>query len=275
MKTKLFIIFTALCVIANAQITITVTPNDTICPGSQITLTATWTGQYSNSQWTPTGGTSVCDTSSNWCTYTIQQIATTTYIFIVNADTATITVVSATYSTIILQPVNQNVNVGNNTYFTISASGSNITYQWQTDVGFGYQNVSNAGQYSGANNDTLTISNVTSANNNNYFRCTIFTYGCPDDTSNSALLTVTTGITEWNALNNISIFPNPSTEKFTLDSKIIKGEISIYNIFGEKLYSTIINNQSSIINLDSPNGIYFLHLKSENGTANKKLLLQK
>jgi len=44
--------------------------------------------------------------------------------------------------------------------------------------------------------------------------------------------------------------------------------IEIYNVMGEKIYSTIIN-------LDAPNGIYFPQLKTEQGIANKKIMINK
>jgi hypothetical protein len=59
------------------------------------------------------------------------------------------------------QPSNQTININNTGQFIVGSSDTNATYQWQTNLGLGFQNVSNAGQYSGASNDTLTVSNVT------------------------------------------------------------------------------------------------------------------
>ena len=56
-----------------------------------------------------------------------------------------------------IQPNNQTININNNVQFITASSDSMATYQWQTDLGVGFQNLNNVGQYSGTANDTLTI----------------------------------------------------------------------------------------------------------------------
>jgi len=77
---------------------------------------------------------------------------------------------------------------------------------------------------------------------------------------------------------NVSVYPNPSTGMFSIVAPSLKGEkssIEIYNVLGEKVFQSIINNQSSIINLENqPNGIYFLSIKTEQGIVNKKIIIQ-
>ncbi|MBI3501208.1 MAG: T9SS type A sorting domain-containing protein [Bacteroidetes bacterium] len=81
-------------------------------------------------------------------------------------------------------------------------------------------------------------------------------------------------VNEINLDNLISVYPNPTNGKFNLSSEITKGEISIYNMQGEKIYSSIINSNKSEIDLrEAPSGIYFLQLKTERGTANKKIVI--
>ena len=53
----------------------------------------------------------------------------------------------------------------------INTNSPTATFTWQTDQGAGFQNVTNGGQYLGANNDTLIVSDATMANNNQQFRC--------------------------------------------------------------------------------------------------------
>jgi hypothetical protein len=89
-----------------------------------------------------------------------------------------------------------------------------------------------------------------------------------------------TGINEYRLNNNIAIYPNPGNGKFTIQIgngqlPINNYQLSIYNVFGEKVYSTIINNNSSIINLDLPTEIYFLQLKIGQSTAIKKLIINR
>src|SRR3990172_4164378 len=75
----------------------------------------------------------------------------------------------------------------------------------------------------------------------------------------------------------LSMNANASNGKFTLSSEITKGEISVYNVEGEKVYSSTIqpSNHSTIDLSSHPNGIYFINIKTENGIANKKLIINK
>lgn len=92
-------------------------------------------------------------------------------------------------SSIDSQPQNQNAFISNSALFAIASSDPLATYQWQTDLGAGFQNLNSVGQYSGTNTDTLTVSNVSMSNNNQPFRCIINSGSC-SDTSNVAVLTV-------------------------------------------------------------------------------------
>jgi len=81
------------------------------------------------------------------------------------------------------QPTNQTTNISNNAQFTVESSDPDATYQWQTDLGVGFQNISNAGQYKGATTSALTIANTTLSNNNQLFRCFIAKASCTDTSS--------------------------------------------------------------------------------------------
>ncbi|MBM3455350.1 MAG: exo-alpha-sialidase, partial [Bacteroidetes bacterium] len=69
----------------------------------------------------------------------------------------------------ISQPTNQTVNVNNNAQFSVGSSDPNASYQWQTDLGMGFQNINSVGQYSGTTTNTLSVSNVSMSNNNQPF----------------------------------------------------------------------------------------------------------
>lgn len=97
--------------------------------------------------------------------------------------------ISPANCSVINQPVNQNASVGNSIQFTASASDSNAGFQWQSDLGSGFQNLINSGQYSGVTTNTLTVSNLNLANDNQIFRC-IINVGTCTDTSTIATLSV-------------------------------------------------------------------------------------
>ncbi|MDP4228482.1 MAG: immunoglobulin domain-containing protein, partial [Bacteroidota bacterium] len=77
------------------------------------------------------------------------------------------------------QPQNTATCLGNNTAFSVSATGSNLSYQWQKD---------GSGLIAGATNPALTLSNV-SASDAGMYSC-IVSGSCGSVTSNSASLTV-------------------------------------------------------------------------------------
>ena len=85
-----------------------------------------------------------------------------------------------------------------------------------------------------------------------------------------------TSVNSFSVEDKIIVYPTISNGKFTIEWYGTKGDLEIYNVMGEKMYSEkILNPQSLILNLDVPNGIYFLSIKTENGIANKKLIINK
>jgi len=73
---------------------------------------------------------------------------------------------------------------GDTVIFSVVATGSNLTYQWQKDGG----NLSDGGDVSGATTPTLQIANAESADNGDY-RCVV-TGDCGTVVSNAAMLSV-------------------------------------------------------------------------------------
>ncbi len=162
------------------------------------------------------------------------------------------------------QPTNQTTNINNNAKFIVGSSNSGTTYQWQTNLGLGYQNISNAGQYSGSNNDTLIISNVTMNNNNQAFRCIISSGSC-SDTSDVATLTVNNnvGLQEFSDDNLITVFPNPAKSIINLkvNSKFIDSKYEIYDNSGKKVLDGKIISETTTIKLGNlSGGIYMLSI---------------
>ena len=107
----------------------------------------------------------------------------------ITSNAATLTV-PATLS-ITGQPTDITICAGNNTSFTVAGTGIS-TYQWQisTDGGTTFNNVTNAGVYSGATTTTLNITGATAGLNNNRYRCIVSSAACGSLTSNAVILTV-------------------------------------------------------------------------------------
>ena len=74
----------------------------------------------------------------------------------------------------------------------------------------------------------------------------------------------------------IQLYPNPAKESFNVTSKDenIK-ELKIYNMLGALVYSSIINDKISTINIQGlPTGIYFAKLIMENSIISRKLTIE-
>ncbi len=166
--------------------------------------------------------------------------------------------------TITTNPANQSINVNNIAQFVVAASDTSATYLWQTDLGLGFQNISNAGQYSGATNDTLIVSNATLTNNNQQFRC-IVTSGTCIDTSSVAVLSVinNVGINEAAANNLFKVYPNPANSQINVEinTNLIGSIYTITDQIGKTVLSGKLTKENSTIELgDLSGGIYLLSI---------------
>lgn len=88
-----------------------------------------------------------------------------------NFDDFSVTVTPAAAAPVIItHPTSRTAWLGGATTFTVVASGSGLSYQWQAGaVGGGvYTNISDGGQFSGAGTASLTISNIVAENGLDY-----------------------------------------------------------------------------------------------------------
>ena len=99
------------------------------------------------------------------------------------------------------QPSNQTIGANRNAHFSVVSSEPNSTFRWQTNLGFGFQDLQNAGQYTGTQTSTLTVSNTSPQNDNQLFRCIVSTTHCGIDTTDVATLNV-------NSSSNSNSVPN-------------------------------------------------------------------
>ena len=94
----------------------------------------------------------------------------------------------------------------------------------------------------------------------------------------SPCITYTTvGIDEASFAGQISVFPNPSSGYFTVNTGNIASDISIeiLNLFGEKVPFSRVNNQGSFnLEISGAAGIYFVAVSSDGNKAILKLVKQ-
>lgn len=119
-------------------------------------------------------------------TYQYRCVVTGTCVPAVASNPATLTI--NTRPVITGNPVGVVVCNGSATSFTVAATGTTLTYQWQADNGAGYVNLSNTGIYSGATTSILSLSAVTNTLHGSAYRCVIGGTCAPTVTSAAAML---------------------------------------------------------------------------------------
>ncbi|MDR3679771.1 MAG: Ig-like domain-containing protein [Flavipsychrobacter sp.] len=185
--------------------------NSTICSGSNTSFGVTATGVGLTYQWkVSTDGGSTYNNLSNTGVYsnvtasTLNITAATTtengYMYeCVVSGTCTPPVTSApatltinSLPAITLSPLGNTICSGNNTSFSVAATGTGLTYQWKvsTDGGTIYNNLSNSGIYSNVTTSTLNLTAATTTVNGNLYECVVSGTCTPAVTSTPATLTI-------------------------------------------------------------------------------------
>jgi hypothetical protein len=171
------------------------------------------------------------------------------------------------------------------------ATTSGFSYQWQENQGAGFNNLTNAGIYSGVTTPSMHISAVTIGMNTYNYRC-LLSGTCHNDTSSVDTLSVQicAGINEAKESVSSTVYPNPNNGSFQLgirNYQLSEGipmggtaaNVEIYNMLGEKVYSSALNIQNSTfsINLGTKSaGLYHYRVVSEAGNliTNGKFIIE-
>ena len=125
-------------------------------------------------------------------------------------------------------------------------------------------NIPNGGQYSGSTNDTLTVSAITSNNDNQLFRCVVSTASC-SSTSEVATLFVEVVLGMDALTNNVSIYPNPTADNIIIkaNSELLGNNYQVYNSTGILVLSGKIHSDLQMISLQEFTvGMYLLTLEN-------------
>lgn len=237
----------------NPTVAITYNGSTTFCQGGAITLIATsgmgsylWSNNATTQSITVSSSQnySVTVTNGNGCSAT----SSATNIIVNPLPTVALN----------LSPSSSNVCVSTSEYALTGGSPSGGTYSG-VGVNSGTFNPAIAGlgfhtiyySYSGGNNCT----NIDTA---------------------QIHVKVCTGIKTIFDSSPIIIFPNPNNGTFIIEAKENDYRIIITNVLGEIISQFEIKNQKSEIDLSKqPNGIYFINIKTEKGTAVQKLIINK
>lgn len=111
-----------------------------------------------------------------------------------------------------------------------------------------------------------------------YNVCLTVTNGSGSD-STCKMITIMTGLDEREFEKSINIYPNPTSDKFIIDSEIksTNTDVEVLNLVGQIVASYKLNSmKEKSIDLSShPNGIYFVRIKTSEGIATKKIILSR
>ena len=221
-----------------APVLVTSPASQTVCnTTTSVVFTGSATGTNLTYQWqvSTNGGTSFTNIpGANGATYTVTPITSALsgnqYRFtvtsacsptVITSNAATLTV--NTPAAITSQPVSVNACTDQTSVsFTSTASGTNVTYQWQVSVNGGpFMNLSNNSTYSGVTTSTLTVNNLSVNQSGNVYRLVATVTGCNTVNSASATLNVNTKPTViLTAASYQSITPYVKTGLFTTISPV-------------------------------------------------------
>jgi N-acetylneuraminic acid mutarotase len=86
---------------------------------------------------------------------------------------------------------------------------------------------------------------------------------------------LTTEVTDLNESLKIILYPNPTTNKFTIRTELLDWNFVIYNLAGESVYTSTTTTTTTEVDLSKEaKGIYFIKLQKENEVFTHKLIVQ-
>ncbi len=184
-----------------ASLAITTQPvSQTVCEGANVTFSIA-AATATNFQWqvSTNGGTAwtniagatnatfMLSSVSNTLNGNVYRCQASTLCGITNSTNATLTVNTAI--TITTQPASATICTAQSNTFCVTATGSNLSYQWQTNT-TGCTGV--WANVAGASSSCLTVNNALATA---YYRCVVSTTACGGSiTTNCATLTVNSGV---------------------------------------------------------------------------------
>jgi alpha-tubulin suppressor-like RCC1 family protein len=88
---------------------------------------------------------------------------------------------------------------------------------------------------------------------------------------------VVTGIPSYKKDPAVRVFPNPSGGRLTIElgDHIAKGALSVVSVLGSGVYATEVHSGPNILELNIPEGIYFLQIKTGDETHVQKLNIRR
>jgi uncharacterized repeat protein (TIGR03803 family) len=120
----------------------------------------------------------------------------------------------------------------------------------------------------GENNQSFTA--TTTGN----YAVEITANNCTDTSACISVLVNTVGLLEPTNANSFTIFPNPTSGEFTILLPTENANIRVTNMMGHEIMKEQAKQKTMTLRLDD-NGVYFVYVKTTQGTTTQKLIVNK
>jgi len=161
------------------------------------------------------------------------------------------------------QPLNTTRDMNTTATFITSSLDPATQFQWQVDSTGSFVNLTNGGQFSGVNSDSLRINNLRTTQSGQRFRCILTHSPCNDTTLSATLNVINTTSVEDLQLRKLKAYPNPSAENWKIESELLLAGKS-YRLLdqnGRMVKTGIVPENDWLIEASSlAKGIYLLEV---------------
>ena len=156
-------------------------------------------------------------------------------------------------------PSSSTVCTGSSTSFSVSATGTSLTYQWQENQGSAWANLTDDGvTYSNSATATLTLTGVITSMNGYQYQCVVSGTCSPAATSGSALLTVNAPMS-----GTYAIDPSGSGDYTTFTDAI--ADLDCRGVNGAIVFNVAPGTYTEAISVDAIPGVSATNTITFNG----------
>ncbi len=167
---------------------------------------------------------------------------------------------------IVTQPEAVSAISGGDAGFSVTAIGSELSYQWKKDG----QNIVDDAHISGSQTDSLILTNISVADTGVYSCVVANGFGSVE--SEGANLSIGTA-THGQSIEKLSVFPNPVPGLCKLVSTTLPRQISIRNANGQLIRRIVPQSKSFFLDLSGlEKGVYFIEMGTDDDVFVKKIV---
>lgn len=250
--------------------------SNAVCTGAALELRAEAAGEGLTYQWYKNGAAISGATQAVYSVAAASASDAGTYHVVIGNDCASSpsadAVIAVTDTPVITQqPTGATLNVGATLTLSVTAQGSNLTYQWQFN---GTTIPAPVGTQA-----TLTIENVTAANQGTY-ACVIGS-DCGSATTESAVVSIVTSVDDEGGEHAAMMIVAPHPASDVLNISLAHGStissISLTDVNGNVVASVSVEDLSSTsLSLSAiANGVYTLTAQTSTGRLARTIIVQK